>query len=305
MNTSNTTQCFVCGDTMEHFLSWKDYWYRTSDKTFEIYKCKKCKLEKVNPTPSVDEQISFYPKDYYSFSLSDNQVWSQKGRLHTSLDRILQHLEDKDFMIEKFITPSEWNKYLDIGCGDGVTLQPAKDKWRQSYGFEFASTVSKKDGIDYGPSIDTINFWVDSFDLIHMRHVFEHLDNPSWYLKWIYNHLDSTWMLMMILPNVDCVSSSILWSFAPDRDIPRHLYNYSLENLKILLDTHGFEIKQYSYLRNYGFALWRNRYTSYTGKYNNKVISIIWRIITWIGDILISYIWKTNQLGLYIKKKNA
>jgi hypothetical protein len=39
--------------------------------------------------------------------------------------------------------------------------------------------------------------------------------------------------------------------YALERDIPRHLFNYNLDNLSLLFENNGFNIENKSLLKNY------------------------------------------------------
>lgn len=286
---------------MYPFLKWKDCWYKTSNKTYDIYKCNKCKLEKIYPMPSREEQSTFYPNNYYSFSLSqDKKVY--KNRAYCLLDNILEKIQKKEFEVDYILKNLKIGNYLDIWCGDGVTIKKATLMGRNAYGFEFSNEIKISWLIHYWPSIKKTSLNQQKYDVIYMRHVFEHLDDPQGYLDFIYNHLADDGILVIILPNTKCMWSLVFGPYAPERDIPRHLYNYNADNILKFLST-SFIIIRNDFLSSYsysiGFQWMLNDKFNIELKWWKKIFQIPMVCL----DILFSIVWNTNQLWVICKKK--
>lgn len=290
-------KCNICQWNMSHFLSWKDYRQKSNDKLYDVYKCNSCLLEKIEPTPSKVEQSSFYSKIYYSYNLT-----KKKSILQKIIDYIYNKFENIKYDY-KFFESNLGKNYLDIWCGDGVTLEHMNQKWRNSYWYEFSTDTKKENNIFYSDGLQNTNFWI-KFDLIYMRHAFEHVDEPNEYLKKINLLLNKNWRFILILPNTECLSSKLFWKYAPERDIPRHLYNYNKSNLLKLLKENWFDIIESTNLQNYWSVLWLQRMLEDKFWFTIKWLFRFLLIPTIIFDILMTITKNTNQIWFILKKNN-
>lgn len=288
---------------MEPKYKGKDQFYHTSTKEYTISKCVSCWLEKIDPTPSRQEQSSFYPQNYYSYQLTKKND-NHKTIFHKIYDRILKKLENKTFTLSYFSLIKEENmSYLDIGCWDGMTLKLMKDSgWEVSW-FEFSQDHKKIWDIYYWPSIVDVDFHNKKFDVIYMSHVFEHIDDPAGYLRKIkqISHKDSK--IMIILPNTACLSSYLWWVYAAHRDIPRHLYNYNYHNFTTLVESFWFNIIKAWVLPNW----WSTMSCSWMFADRRWIRISGWKNILFIVpvffDIIMSTIKNSNQMWFVISPK--
>ena len=305
-------KCEICWNDMNYYTSWKDRRYNTSQKEYDLYKCIYCKSEQIYPMPSKQEQFWMYPKTYYSYawdSETDKRGFLQKIASATlgifssllSFKYWNKYTIQKgwfDSFIEKKLLHKNIFSVLDIWCWTNATKKDFWNKWERSW-FEVSDSIKQVGDISYAPSIWEI--WFDKkFDAIISIHVLEHVDTPHMFFEKIHDLLSNDWYVLIKLPSCDWVLNRILWKYAWERDIPRHLFNYSKNWLLKLAEESNFEVIDCRYLSNYWTSIslfWR------LWKWNVYMFwKLVWFVLGFI-DVIISFLpFKTNQLGIILKK---
>lgn len=233
-------KCHICGKSnFRYKYSWFDYNFNIKTITYNIIKCQDCGLEQIFPIPTRDEQITFYPQNYYSKHLTERKS-SMKDKL-ISLESIIFSIFDrKCFKLPDFC----WNgvkNFLDIWCWDWKNINTMSKKWWNSFGFEIWNKNDFKNGIYYAKSIVDVKF-NEIYDVIWCNHVFEHVDNPVDFLQKVNQIMKNDWRFIINLPNVEWISGYIFGKYAVERDIPRHLYWYNYKNIQKLFNDAWFNI---------------------------------------------------------------
>jgi SAM-dependent methyltransferase len=200
----------------------------------------------------------------------------------------------------KFGLPKEqwgWRYFLDVWCGDWPSLGTMQKRWWKAYGFDIGELV-RKWNIFYGPNISDTDFWWLQFDVIYLAHSLEHMEDPEWSLKKIYNLLKKWGKVIITTPNIDCMSSKYLGPYVLERDIPRHVIVHTLKSATLLLKKWWFSIVEYKYLPQwliYDWYVWRNKDLGKKSYSIMKVVFILYRIYA-------TLIWKTNQIWFILTK---
>lgn len=200
-------KCIICNWNQKDFLTWTDYWLKTTDKEYNLIKCEKCWLEQISPIPSIEEISSFYKKDYYSYNEADQRAW-----IYKYIDRFLIKFYNFFRINNKFLDINyykdwNWKNFLDIWCWWWQKVELMKWYWYISEWFELWKKW-KEWNIFYWDSIVNTNFW-KKYDLISCSHVFEHVTNPIEFLEKIKNLLNDNWKCIILLPDVNCLSSKL------------------------------------------------------------------------------------------------
>lgn len=233
-------KCIACNSSVIYkHLELKDYFF--SQENFTIYKCDKCGFEFTNPIPK-EENIGVYyqTEDYLSHS---NNKKSLFNKLYFIIRGI--NISDKIRYIKKYIKLNENTKVLDIGCGAGYFLHSLKKYKLNLTGVEpniNAREIAKSDfGIDSYSSLKDISN-ENKYDLITLWHVLEHVHELDEYLDSIKNLLNKDGKLVIALPmnsSYDCKKYKQYWAAY---DVPRHLYHFNPESLKLLLERYDFKL---------------------------------------------------------------
>jgi SAM-dependent methyltransferase len=228
------TVCKICGSDNIHK-------YHEDFNGNVIFICESCKVQFMNPQYS-DE----YLKEYYSKYTKEEPEWDEPLNYGHNF-----HLD----LIEKYI--SHKGSFLDIGSGKGHLLKQAKKRGWECYGYDVdCSSVeyfSKKLGIKiFCGDFEKIKWIPDSFDVISMHHVFEHLKEPISYLNVINSVLVRGGILFIVIPNIKGVSSKLKFklekmgirktNIGKYYDTSHHLFFYEPKTLSNILLNNGYKI---------------------------------------------------------------
>ncbi len=137
-------------------------------------------------------------------------------------------------------------RYLDIGCSAGHMLQIAKDMGWKAKGIEISPVAvefGKKQGLDIVQStVDEYDFSPNSFDLISMFHVLEHVFYPKQELEKIKGALSPEGLLIIEVPNISSLPALIRKSTWKGLLVPYHLWHFNKFTLPKLLGDAGFDV---------------------------------------------------------------
>jgi len=136
-------------------------------------------------------------------------------------------------------------KLLDIGCGSGKFLISASKSGYEVYGVEISKKLAdnaKRLELDiYNNNIERLNFSSESFDVITMWDVLEHVENPIDVLKKIRGWLKKDGILCIEVPNFGSIFRKLTqkkWIGF----IEYHLFHFDVWTLQKLLKRTNFEI---------------------------------------------------------------
>lgn len=230
-----------------------------SKENFDIYECLQCKIACTDVKVDGGYYKKYYPDDYYETVIGNGFVQAALGWLNKwGIARRLA-------IINKY-KPADRIKILDIGCARGEFLNTLPSSF-EKYGVEI-----NNDGYSFVkkhyPHITIYNQKIDSkefdtkqsFDIIAMWHVLEHIDNPNTFFKALNKLLSKDGVLILEIPNRD----SLGFNLAKDKwfhlDTPRHLFHYNYKCLRELLKKNklgiiGYSADPLSYFHDLSFSI--------------------------------------------------
>jgi 2-polyprenyl-3-methyl-5-hydroxy-6-metoxy-1,4-benzoquinol methylase len=186
----------------------------------------------------------FYSEEEYGFyqPTIKNQ---NKYRKLSFLKLINRTLIKFTFGKNIFLSDRPGKKLLDIGCATGNYLSLMKTRGWKVKGIEpskKACQIGKKTGLDIINS-DLQNAKInDTFDLITMRHVIEHFEDPFSELKKINKLLVKNGILIIATPNVSSWEFKLFNKNWGAFEVPRHLFLFNKQTLSKLLRKTGFKV---------------------------------------------------------------
>ena len=236
------TNCPVCGSTDILFVfTVKDY--TVSGQTFEIWECKFCTLRFTQDIPDFTSIGPYYKsEDYISHSNTSKGLIS---RLYKAVRN--RSLFQKRKLIEK-ITGLRKGKLLDLGSGIGsfmdemvhhgwdVTgIEPDRDARTAALRL-YKITLTGNDHFDELPA--------NSFDVITLWHVLEHVHDLHDYVILLKKLLKENGKIFIAVPNYTSYDGMKYGAHWAAYDVPRHLYHFSPASMKWLLNTAGFQLTE-------------------------------------------------------------
>ncbi len=219
-----------------------DFLFESTSKTFTLYSCEACRCLFLHPMPDSREIERFYPADYW---------WNARrsGGLK-KLESVYRKLALRDHIA--FITKAAGNRgvdVLDVGCGSGTLLGLLKQRGFRVNGLDFsaeAAAIAKaENGVDVAVgSLEEAHFPAESFDVVTLFHVMEHVTNPRLVLAEVSRVLKPNGVAILQVPNIESWQFKIFGARWYGLDIPRHVIDYSRNSMLKLLADSGFVVNR-------------------------------------------------------------
>lgn len=214
--------------------------YSVSKETFQLEMHPDFEILVTSPQPNSEKLPAYYKsEDYISHTDSKRNLFEKVYHAIRSIA-----LKRKLKLINNYSNSKK--TLLDIGCGTGDFLQTAqKDNWIIS-GIEPNPEARKIANQKTNQSIYNTNalqnFKSDSFDVITLWHVLEHLPDLQEQITLYKSLLKASGTLLIAVPNFKSYDAEYYQNFWAAYDVPRHLWHFSESGMKQLMEKHGFKI---------------------------------------------------------------
>ncbi|WMW77848.1 class I SAM-dependent methyltransferase [Flavobacterium sp. 20NA77.7] len=209
------------------FLIVKDY--SVSKETFALLYNKEYDLLKTHPFPD----LSVLPK-YYE---SEDYISHTDGK-RTFFEKIYHFVKKRAIKNKvKLINSYHKNKgaLLDVGCGTGDFLVEAQNQGWKATGYEPNESAKKLTNSKNVSTIDNlVSLSANSFDVITLWHVLEHVPNLEEYIKNLKKLLKPSGTLIVAVPNYKSYDAIYYKRHWAAYDVPRHLWHFSKKSIKRL-----------------------------------------------------------------------
>jgi len=215
---------------------------------YEIVMCNSCSCYYVFPDISFDKRTwnQIYSSEYFP----QKTRWYYKNRtkqLKSRFNKIFLLLGSKSAIT-----------LLDVGSGEGFALLESFERGWETSGIDIVDNrndIAKKRGIKFleGYFMES-NFSADSFDIVYVDSVLEHVVNPKEYLTKMLNLLTPNGIIYLGVPNEDSLFNSfkkmiytllrkpnVSAQLKPFRS-PYHVVGFNKKSLTYLIRSVGGEI---------------------------------------------------------------
>jgi 2-polyprenyl-3-methyl-5-hydroxy-6-metoxy-1,4-benzoquinol methylase len=224
--------CVICRSTESRDVFHKD--------GYDLVACTGCGLVFVAAPPDREALA-----EIYSFESGYHRKFSDET---ADLSEEIAAARKRSQLITDYRPPG---LVLDIGCSAGIFLDQArKDGW-QVQGIELSPDTSeiarRRFALDVhtGP-LEAGTYAPESFDVVTMWDVIEHLENPQDILAIVHRILKPDGILVCETPNIDGVFPRLSYRIAnrinywPHPEPPGHLFQFSKKTIKKLLMNSDF-----------------------------------------------------------------
>lgn len=297
MEKIHVKKCPLCGG--EHFsslFSCVDN-YATKE-TFNLFTCNNCGFIFTQDFPSEQEIGKYYESPNY-IAHSD----TEEGLMNKLYHLVRSFMLFKKSLLIKRISGKKKGSLLDIGTGTGYFAQKMR-----SIGWNVKATEKSKDAREFAKEnfdlqIDDVsmlnNYENNSFDVITLWHVMEHLE-----------HLNETWIrinellkekgnLIIAVPNPTSYDARKYKNNWAAYDVPRHLWHFSPSIMQQFGNKHGFILEEVKPMPFDAFYV-----SMLTEKNKHSVLPIIKGMISGFIGLLQSFIKKERSSSLiYVFRK--
>ena len=214
---------------------------------FHIVKCRNCKLAYVNPRLKPVSLHKIYNKNYYKNPAFNGAKSSFCG--------YMEYLQEKDFIVATFKKRLDQienylkgGKLLDVGCAYGFFLELAKKNGWQVQGTEIseAAYMYAKNKLKLpvlNKALEEAEFKNESYDVVTLFDVIEHLPSPNAAIKEIRRILKPNGLLVITTPDIGSLSAKLLGrNWEEIKRVREHIYFFSRSTLKSMLELNNFKV---------------------------------------------------------------
>lgn len=221
----------------KHFLTVKDH--SVSKEIFELYYDETLDMLITSPQPNENILGKYYESDDY-ISHTDN-----KRSLFEKAYHFVKGIALKNKLNLINAQQPAKGKILDIGAGTGDFLSVAQKSGWQTIGVEpsaKAKAIAKNKGVSFVEKTSELEN--NSFDVITMWHVLEHVPNLDNQIKELKRLLKPNGTLIIAVPNFKSFDAKYYGSFWAAYDVPIHFWHFSKKAIKTLFEKEGMELEK-------------------------------------------------------------
>ncbi|MBI2685519.1 MAG: class I SAM-dependent methyltransferase [Acidobacteria bacterium] len=234
--------CPACGSaSMRTLFHGTDRLFATTTNSFEVVECTECRLLRLFPQPTAAELNNYYPPNYWFAPGNDTA-----SRAEDFYRRLV--LGDHIRFVERAIGATKARgPLLDVGCGGGLFLRLLREHGHKVMGLDFSMEAAHTAwSVNRVPAmcatLSRAPLRPESFSVLTMFHVLEHLFDPVSYVEEAYKLLAPDGRLVVQVPNAASWQFLLFGQNWNGIDVPRHLVNFKEKDIVMLLETCGFEI---------------------------------------------------------------
>lgn len=239
-----------------------------SKEHFKLCRCNDCNFIFTQDVPKEENAGPYYQsEDYISHSNTS------KGIVNKLYHIVRDHMLSRKHKLIRSL--HKGNKILDVGAGTGYFLNYMKQQGYQTLGIEVDADArvhgQKEFGLDIrSPKELKENSIKESFHIISLWHVLEHLYRPESYMQHFHRLLEDDGYLLIALPNANSYDAQHYKAYWAAYDVPRHLWHFTPSTLEKLANDNGFELTK---MKDLPFDPFYNAMLS--EKYKNNALAFI------------------------------
>lgn len=266
-------KCPVCNglERRRIYTGLTDRVFRCARGYWDVYQCNACQTAYLDPRPT-EATISMAYETYYTHKSPKEKkledvtflrrmqsmfVNGYRNRCFGSnlkpASRVAGILLSKTPLISEFLDRQlrflppvkPGGRLLDVGAGNGDFLLLARRIGWQASGVDIdpvAAENAYKAGIEVRQGrIEAVSDLSETFDVITMSHVLEHVHDPAGTLLWAYAALKPGGVLYIETPNIDAYGHFRFKEHWRGLEIPRHLVLFNWQSMIELLEKAGFQ----------------------------------------------------------------
>ena len=218
------------------FISVKDF--SVSGESFSLLLNEEYQILKTHPQPTLDKLGSYYEfEDYISHTDGKRTLFE---KMYHFIKR--KAIRDKVKLINSY-QPVK-GRILDIGAGTGDFLLECKNQNWDILGIEpndKAKGIAVGKGIKFGDTIEKLES--NSFDVITMWHVLEHVPDVEHQVAELKRLLKPSGTIIIAVPNFKSYDANHYKEFWAAYDVPRHLWHFSKTAIEKLFDKQNMNLE--------------------------------------------------------------
>jgi SAM-dependent methyltransferase len=214
-----------------------DRLYQTTAERFQVVRCRNCGMIRLSPQPDEATLGRYYPQNYW---------FDAESSLAEAYRRFVlrDHLR---FVLRAYRAAGGAGAVLDTGCGGGLLLGMLRERGVSGIGLDSSPDACRLAWRRHAVPAVTGDltahpFPPESFSLITLFHVVEHLPHPAAYLEAARALLRTGGRLVVQVPDAACWQFALLGHRWSGIDVPRHLNDFRGADIEFLLGECGYEV---------------------------------------------------------------
>jgi len=246
--------CRICGGIDGNTVYVARERMQGTDDEFDYLRCGTCGCQQIVEVP--EDLGKYYPSDYYSYS--DQRTGGLRETVTHLRDRsyfewtipaiagklVAAALPNPKLAAIARIRPRRDARILDVGCGSGELLKELR-----SVGYSRLSGVDPfvQSDLDLPGGVTVRKIAMEelgdeTYDVIMLHHVFEHLPDPLGSMKTMARLLADDGVCIIRIPVAHSWASRHYGPLWMQHDAPRHLFLHTEESMGCVAAEAGLEI---------------------------------------------------------------
>ena len=220
----------------KNFITVKDF--SVSGESFSLLLNEEYQILKTHPQPTLDKLGAYYEFDDYISHTDGKRTFFEKTYHFVKRKAI----RDKVSLINSH--HAKKGKILDIGAGTGDFLLECKKQQWEILGIEpndKAKEIAMGKGISFADTIEQLES--NSFDVITMWHVLEHVPDVEHQVSELKRLLKPTGTIIIAVPNFKSYDAKYYKEFWAAFDVPRHLWHFSKTAIEKLFANQNMNLE--------------------------------------------------------------
>lgn len=205
--------------------------------------CTSCCLRFTQDAPDQESIGGYYKSENYI-----SHTNTSKGLINSLYQQVRKRtLKHKRKLVEK-VTGVEKGYLLDLGAGTGAFAKEMITAGWQVTGLEPDQQARKIAADEFGMELkdleDLFDLPASAFDAVTLWHVLEHVHELHKYMETLRSLLKPAGKLFIAVPNYTSLDAGVYKECWAAYDVPRHLYHFSPQSMKILVEKHSMKIEK-------------------------------------------------------------
>lgn len=230
--------CPQCSGThLKHVMTCTDFY--ASGEQFELHSCGDCQFTFTQGFPTGATMDRYYESSDY-ISHSD----TKKGIMNSVYHRVRKYMLGRKARLVAKEARRTSGKLLDIGTGTGYfAATMAKKGWEVEAiekNAQARAFAKERFNLDVKPETDLSVFEPNTFDVITLWHVMEHLENLNETWDRLFELLTDKGILIIAVPNRASYDAERYGANWAAYDVPRHLWHFTPGTIQQFGSKHGF-----------------------------------------------------------------
>lgn len=238
MEKINITTCPLCGGThIERETTCVDH-YATGEM-FQLCRCADCGFLLTQDFPAEAEIGRYYAVPQY-VSHSD----TRQGIVNRIYHMVRSYMLGRKARLVERAAHRKEGRLLDIGTGTGYFADVMQRRGWQVQAIEkneqARAFAAQHFGLEVQPTEELWRYERNSFHVVTLWHVMEHLEhlNETW--DRLYELLDEHGVLVVAVPNCSSFDARHYGAYWAAYDVPRHLWHFTPDTIQQFGSKHGF-----------------------------------------------------------------